>query len=206
MGLHNALTRATALASGLSRVMGLLADEEGVSRLGETLQPSWDPWGRWKPEYDLPRGEIPLWRGQGDAAPGAGNYMKHQLRMADGSNRIGVVEGVWVRTDVAPPNAIFNIRLHGTAFATLVGGLYNRDMRASTPTGLLELRTNGDNTNPGTQVGSVINSVTNAFTFFPLNVILIRGFGLYIAAPVNAALTTLWLAYEREALPGEFLR
>lgn len=208
--VHNALQRATALMQGIRRVAGIDVASDGTERLGETLTPVLDVWGRHKPEHDLPRGEIPLWRGY-SLGSAAGTYNKYQLYLPPESGRLCVIEGAWISLasngDVVP-------YLGGGAFATIVGGLYQRDMRASSPLGHTEIRQLRDATTPGTAIitigagggGLRFPVATDGARFVRLNIVLMPGFDFYLRGPLNVAMDVLFFCYERDMLPGERLR
>jgi len=202
--IHNALKYSTELVRGIARASGLGEGEEGVGRLGETLDPTIDPWSQ--PEWAFLRDER-LGAGKLSAGPVASEFSIVALGNASGSNSIVVVEAL-----SAASSAAMNGQLEVVADSVVAGTLSaaaffvsGRDRRFGSTQG----RTFGKiGTDVGSTFGVQLEQQVLGFTSFAdfksLPVILKPGDDLIvIGQTVNLSLTVNFRWRERLAFKGE---
>lgn len=198
--LHNELRHGSRLSVGIKRLLGMDGDQEGTSRVSETLTPVMDPWSR--PEFALHRGELLAWHGVDQAAV-AGQTSKTQVKNPAGSRVLFVVSGVWIRVTAAATVGFFlgvNPDL-----ATLDAGFGMRDMRGIQPRTRTLLR---HETSAAAATGNQWRQVflpNTASLYVPLNIILEPGGAdLGVACLVaNVGFQAWYDGYERLLFQGE---
>lgn len=89
---HNAIVYHTSLQRGLARAAGMSEEEEGVSRLSESLYPVLDAWGA--PEFSHLRGERLLWGRTGPIAAGVAQRSMAQVYNPADSRALVIIEAV----------------------------------------------------------------------------------------------------------------
>lgn len=201
MTLHNILTYGGAISKSAAMAVGLGRDEEGLSRLDESLQIGLNLWDEQLPEFAYHRNEKIWGNGPSDfQAAVAAEYSVVGIRNPANSGRIVVVErfscvasqGVQVRVG---PNTDY--------VPTVTGTCVSRDTRV--------VPINNIVTQATTYHGAVLTgAVVNAFgatldpTWLDIYVVLTPGFYLHVSnATVNVALTANFMGRDRPALPGE---
>lgn len=202
--IHNQLAYAAELQLGIALAAGLGREEDGVSRLGETLGPTIDPWSQ--PEWAFLRGER-LGAGRSFAAAVAAEFGIIAIGNALGSNSVVVVEaisvnmnaGTIVQLEVAADTAVA-ATLSAAAFM-----ISARDRRFGSTTGRVFVKTGTD---AGSTFGAQIEHQTNAVNQFAdfknLPIILKPGDDvLVIGQTVNLAMDVNFKWRERKAFPGE---
>lgn len=201
--IHNQLAYAAELQLGISLAAGLGREEDGVSRLGETLGPTIDPWAQ--PEWAFLRAER-LGASSSFAAAVAAEFGILCLGNAIGSNVVVVVEAFDV-TAAAQVN--FEVVADTTVAGTLSAAAFfvsGRDRRFGSTTGRTFLKT-------GTDVGNTFGvllerKLASATTYTPALVavplILKPGDDLIlIGQTVNVQMNANFKWRERKAFPGE---
>lgn len=189
--LHNQLNRVTELLRGFRRAVGLVdADQEGVSRLGETLTPVLDIWSL--PEHAILREELLGWGQAAAAAGGAGTRSQIQLRNPTGSNRIAVLERVYT-------NGAVELGWDTTEYATLVTTSGVRDGR-SIRNCVCQVRT--QNTIPATGVQR--GQLNGGFMPWDDPIPFSPGVSVFVRATAdNTAVSCGFVWRERTMVPGE---
>lgn len=199
MTIHNQLTDSAELLSGIARASGL-SEGDGVIRLGETLDPTLDPWSQ--PEWAYLRGER-LGAGTSFAAAVAAEFGIIALGNAAGSGNIVVVESVATPT-AAGPSAQLEVVSDATIAPTLSAQAFfvsGRDRRFGSTTGRTFLRTGTD---PGNTFGVNLEQISTPDVFKNLPVILKPGDDLIvILQTVNLAMRVNWKWRERKAFKNE---
>lgn len=201
--IHNGLSRYTELSRGAKLSMGLDSEAGGLERLGETLTPVWDPFG--KPEYAFPRGEM-LATGGYILSAVVAEYPKIAFH-AGGTERIYVLERCVLKTSGA---CNVQIRQSVTALAS-AGAKGFRDSRrlawdsaTLVPTGRVTYVSDG--TTPGTVIG-YIGMLANEPLPLQLDFVLHAGYGLvFLPDTTNMTFAATFWWRERQLLPGELAR
>jgi hypothetical protein len=202
--IHNQLTESAELQSGIARAAGLGTEADGVIRLGETLDPTIDPWSQ--PEWAYLSGER-LGAIKSFAAAVAAEFGIIALGNAAGSGNIVVVDAC-----SAWPSSAATLNLEVVADSVVSGTLSaagfavsGRDRRFGSTQGRTFLKTGTD---PGSTFGVAIETqlglTTQSIDFKSLPVILKPGDDLIvICTTVNVALVANFKWRERKAFKNE---
>ena len=204
--VHNAIHRYASLLQGIKRAVGLDADADGTDRLGESLTPVMDVFGR--PEWEYLIGTFRVMESAELAAPGVGLINKIQCFNPAASGSMVVVSEVWASVATT---ATLRLRVGGTALTTL-RQLQCLDTRAFTGgapnvprSAKAVLATNQDANSYDTNIAFIVALANTMVSLRPMQV-LSPGFGLQVQADPNVGLTVAFLGWERQLLPGELLR
>jgi hypothetical protein len=203
--VHNAIRHYAALASGIKRSLGLAAEDEGPSRVGETVTPTFDVFGI--PEHALHRGENRYSAGLIISAGGAGAFVKAMIRNMS-TTKLAVMESVYVSSS-SSQGIYLCPDVTGLANTSAQGS--NLDGRAGGGLASLGIPVSclswaADATTPGTPMFAFL---LGAGAFIPLRVSLVckPGQALLVRSTVaNVELYVSFMWREREALPGELGR
>lgn len=201
--IHNQLTDSAELLNGIGRAAGL-SEGDGVIRLGETLDPTIDPWSQ--PEWAYLRNER-LGGGRGFSAAVAAEFSIIALGNAIGSGNIVVVEAVSAQGGAGNPVLQLEVVADSIIAGTLSAAAFfisARDRRFGATTGRTFLKTGTD---VASTFGVQIEHQTSATAFTPftnLPVILKPGDDLIvIEQTVNLALDVNFKWRERKAFKNE---
>jgi hypothetical protein len=201
-GEHNELRYYARLVGAINRQLGMAPDQDGITRLNESLGASFDPFSLI--EWALYRGSLWCATTHTVTAGGAGTYAKSMLYNPPG-NKLVVVRGieVWCATPGVYINVYDPASIAGWA-ATYVGG--SCDTRRQPPTAIPWAQSY--RLADATQVGSTrhLHNVAGG----PVN--NFRGFVIRPGAAAVVQVITAnvgesvgWVWDEREAMPGELL-
>lgn len=206
--IHNQLTYSVELQSGLARATGMSNEAEGVIRLGETLDPTIDPWSQ--PEWAFLRGErLGAGRTFQAAVPAESSIIA--LGNAAGSGNIVVVEAISINSGGASVALTLQVVLDTAVAATLSGQAFfasGRDRRWGSTAGRTFTRSGSDpgTTFGGVQLDEISTSAANQVIKFEIGLpaVLRPGDDLIVVNNTqNQQMTVSWKWRERKAFNGE---
>jgi hypothetical protein len=202
--IHNQLSHSAELQNGIAIAVGLPSTQDGVIRLGETLDPTIDVWSQ--PEWAYLRGER-LGAGRGFAAAVAAEFSIVALGNAAGSGNIVVVDKVSAEPS---GNLVLSLEVVADSIiaATLSAAAFfgsGRDRRFGSTAGRTFLRSGTD---PGSTFGVQLEHQVGATTLFANftcpPIVLKPGDDLIvIGQSVNLSLDVNFSWRERKAWSGE---
>lgn len=203
--IHNQLQHGAELQNGIASAVGLSREAEGVVRLGETIDPTIDPWSQ--PEWAFLRSER-LGAGRGFAAAVAAEFGIVCLGNAAGSGNIVVVEACSGVVGAGTATLQLEVVADTVVAATLSAAAFfvsGRDRRFGSTVGRTFLKTGTD---PVATFGVQLehqNTVNTAMVDFKcVPIVLKPGDDLIvIAQTVNITLDVNFKWRERKAFTGE---
>lgn len=207
--VHNALRYSTDLIRGVRRAFGLGGDDDGLERLGETLQLVANPYDQ--PEWAFHRQEMLYGFGQASGAA-AGTQSFSMLRNTVGSNVVLVVEEIWCSEHngtaqtllIAPSTQLAGAGARGWA----------RDTRANPGLGVGTGAISTATVLVGTDITGMGTVANRMFVRLPANdmkqlrvpFIIAPGEAVVVFnAAANISINVSWQWRERRAYPGELV-
>lgn len=200
--LHNALRYYTDLTRGLKRALGLQGEDEGTSRVSETLTPVFDPFRY--PEHVIHRGEIRFTGWADLAAGGAGTFGKAVIRNV--GTRLVVVERVYLRSGLAASWRLSRVNLADgppSGFVLTSQYLVSDGRHVVTPTTDGRMSEQTDAATPGA-VFAILGAPADTIVVWTWPIILAPNEGVcarILQANQDMSVTFCWR--ERQPLPGE---
>jgi len=204
--IHNALSRAGAIQSGLRAAVGMKEAEDGVERLGETLTPVIDLWSR--EEWAVLRNSRLCGLHVVQAAV-AVQFSMAALRNPVDSNRLLIVQriGFDAGADMTCFLEMATVAEVDATLGTLTTGSVRDRRRSSSFFSVARVATGSDllnSVNAGAFVIDRMATTTDHFFRIALPVILPPGQAVNIVGTtVNTALVAIFAWEERALLPGE---
>ena len=204
--IHNALSRAGAIQSGIREAVGMKEAEAGVERLGETLTPVIDIWSR--PDWAVLRGAQLAGLSILSAAV-ALQFSMAALRNPVGTNQLFVVHriGFDVGADMTVFLEMATVAEVDATLGTLTTGSVRDRRRSTSFFSRGRVATGSDllnSVNAGAFVIDRMASSSDRFFRIAPPVILPPGQAVVIVGQtVNTALVGIFAWEERALLPGE---